>query len=500
MTSNPESGVSARHDEHAPPARRRVALVVMSDEHSGLAISGHGHPWIRTPCIDAFARGATSFLSAYTNSPICIPARAAFTTGRYAHQTRNWDNAMPYVGEPRGWTHLLRDAGVDVTSVGKLHFRNEIDDTGFTRQLLPMHVVEGRGDVLGCVRMPLPVRHKATTFASEIGIGESSYTAFDRSVAATSLDWIGTQALQPQPWLLFSSFVAPHFPLIAPEAFARQYRLDDIPLPKRCHPEERLGEHPFDTALRECFAQEPQLFDDERRRRALLSYAGLCSFTDWHFGELCRALEASGLAEDALVLYLSDHGDNMGARGLWGKSTMYEESARIPLLMRAPGCRTRATVTTPVSLVDVGPTLLDWFGVKPPADWPGRSLLDIAKAPDDCTRCVFSEYHAAGAATGMFMLRQGEWKLIHYEGLPPQLFNLTSDPEELRNVAQHPEYADVLRSLQSQLRAVACTERVDAQAKADQLVLIEACGGRDAVVARGGFGATPVPGTPAQFV
>jgi choline-sulfatase len=136
--------------------KRRIAIVVMSDEHSGVALSAAGHPWIRTPHLDAFAAGHTRFASAYTNSPICIPARASFATGRYAHDTRNWCNASPYTGAPRGWAHLLRDAGFDVTSVGKLHFRNETDDTGFTRQLLPMHVVGGVGDLLGAVREPLP--------------------------------------------------------------------------------------------------------------------------------------------------------------------------------------------------------------------------------------------------------------------------------------------------------------------------------------------------------
>ncbi|MDB5880470.1 MAG: sulfatase [Ramlibacter sp.] len=487
------------HKQQGAGKKSRVAIVVMSDEHSGLAVSGQGHPWIKTPFIDEFARGASAFTAAYTNSPICIPARAAFTSGRYAHQTRNWDNAMPYTGEPRGWTHLLGDAGIDVTSIGKLHFRNEHDDTGFTRQLLPMHVVEGQGDVLGSVREPLPVRHKAKAFVKEIGIGESSYTAYDRSVAQASTEWIAEHAGSDKPWLLFASFVAPHFPLIAPEEFAKKYRLEDIPLPKRCHPEDRPTDHPFDAALRACFAQEPMLFDDDLRRRALLSYGALCSFMDWHFGQLCKAIEASGLADEALVIYTADHGDNMGARGLWGKSTMYEESARVPLLMRAPGRLLRPTVRTPVSLVDVGPTLLDWFGLPTPRDWPGRSLLDTAHAADDRQRCVFSEYHAAGAATGAFMLRRGNWKLIHYEGLAPQLFNLADDPEELHDLATLPEFAGTVEDLREELSRVADPSVVDAQAKADQRLLVEASGGREAVISRGGFGATPAPGIAPVF-
>ena len=106
---------------------RRIAVVVMSDEHSGLALSAAGHPWIQTPHLDAFAGCNTRFASAYTNSPICIPARAAFTTGRYTHQTRHWDNALPYKGSPAGWTHLLRDAGYQTAMIGKSYQPKELE-------------------------------------------------------------------------------------------------------------------------------------------------------------------------------------------------------------------------------------------------------------------------------------------------------------------------------------------------------------------------------------
>lgn len=475
---------------------RRIAIVVMSDEHSGVALSCAGHPWIKTPHLDRFAAAHTRFASAYTNSPICIPARASFTTGRYTHETRNWDNALPYTGELRGWTHQLRDAGVDVTSIGKLHFRNESDDTGFTRQILPMHVVNGVGDLLGAVRDPLPVRHKSRALAEEIGIGESTYTHYDRAIAQASTQWIRDHA-QDDNWVLFASFVAPHFPLIAPEEFAAAYRLDDVPLPKLSRASERR-DHPWIAALRQCFIHDT-FFDDDLRRRALLSYAGLCSFMDWHFDQICQAIEAAGLADEALVIYTSDHGDNMGTRGLWGKSTLYEEAARVPMLLRAPGRSTRKIVGTHVSLVDVGATLMDWMGVEAPDGLPGRSLIDLAQAPDDPGRPTFSEYHAAGAATGAYMLRQDRWKLIHYVDMAPQLFDLAADPEERTDLAPAGQHQHIVDALTASLREIVDPEAQDRIAKADQHALIEAHGGREAVVGRGGFGATPAPGVEARF-
>jgi len=476
--------------------KKRIAIVVMSDEHSGVALSAAGHPWIKTPHLDAFANTNTRFASAYTNSPICIPARASFATGRFAHETRNWCNATPYTGTPRGWAHLLRDAGCDVTSIGKLHFRNETDDTGFTRQLLPMHVVGGVGDLLGAVRDPLPVRHKAKALAEEIGIGESTYTRYDRAIAAEATQWIRAHAAQ-ENWVLFASFVAPHFPLIAPERFAAQYRLDDIPLPKLCRAEDR-ADHPWIDALRRCFAHDSH-FDDERRRRALLSYAGLCSFMDWHFQQIWAAVEEAGLAEEAMVIYTSDHGDNMGTRALWGKSTLYEESARVPMLLRAPGHPLRPVVRTPATLADVAPTLLEWMGVEVPAAWPGRSLLSMAQAPDDERRVAFSEYHAAGAASGAYMVRQGPWKLIHYVGMAPELFDLERDPDELHDLVAAGGHEAVVHELLAELHRIVDPEAQDRQAKADQRALVDAHGGREAVVQRGGFGATPAPGVTPSF-
>ena len=476
--------------------KKRIAIVVMSDEHSGVAISSGGHPWIQTPHLDAFAASGSRFASAYTNSPICIPARASFTTGRYTHASRNWCNALPYTGTPKGWTHLLRDAGCDVTSIGKLHFRNEADDTGFSRQIEPMHVVNGVGDLLGAVRDPLPIRHKAKALSEEIGIGESTYTQYDRRIAEASVDWIREHASQDR-WVLFSSFVAPHFPLIAPEEFASRYRLEDVPLPKLRRAEDR-NDHPWVSALRTCFPHDIH-FNDDLRRRALLSYAGLCSFMDWNFQRICDAIESAGLADEALVIYTSDHGDNMGTRALWGKSTLYEEAARVPMLVRAPGRNLRKVVATQASLVDVAPTLLEWMGVDVPRDWPGRSLVQMAEQPDDLRRPAFSEYHAAGAQTGAYMLRQGQWKLIHYVDMQPQLFDMAADPEELVDLVPAGKHHSVVQDLTLALRAIVDLEAQDRQAKADQHALVELHGGRDAVVGRGGFGATPAPGVKPKF-
>jgi choline-sulfatase len=170
------------------------------------------------------------------------------------------------------------------------------------------------------------------------------------------------------------------------------------------------------------------------------------------------------------------------------------------MIMAGPDVPVGHVVSTPVSLVDVFPTVLDCTGtsaVPEDADKPGRSLLSLARGPQEPERVAFSEYHAAGAATGAFMLRKGRYKLVHYVGMRPQLFDLQDDPQELQDLAQDPARQAVLAQLQAELRSICDPEEVDHRAKADQADIVERNGGREAVIRRGTFGATPPPGTDA---
>ncbi len=157
-------------------------LIIMADEHSSKFLGCAGHEMVRTPNLDRLASNGTRFTSAYTSCPICVPARASFATGKHIHEIGYWDNAHPYDGRIPSWGHQLQTHGVEVVSIGKLHYRNAEDDAGFDDQIIPIHCVDGVGDVLGTVRYPLPVRHKSRDLAEKIGSGETSYTAYDRDV------------------------------------------------------------------------------------------------------------------------------------------------------------------------------------------------------------------------------------------------------------------------------------------------------------------------------
>jgi len=131
-------------------------LIIMSDEQNRDTLGAYGHGIVKTPNIDALAARGTRFTAAYTCCPICVPARAAFQTGRFPHETRYWDNAIAYDGRVRGWGHRLQDEGIRVESIGKLHYRAETDPLGFDEKHIGMYIKDGIGSIIGSVRDPLP--------------------------------------------------------------------------------------------------------------------------------------------------------------------------------------------------------------------------------------------------------------------------------------------------------------------------------------------------------
>ncbi|GAB5377317.1 MAG: sulfatase-like hydrolase/transferase [Acuticoccus sp.] len=469
-------------------------LFIMSDEHSKRIAGFHGNSVIKTPNLDRLAEAGTVFDAAYTNCPICVPARAAFATGRHVNEIGNWDNAFPYTGTPPSWGHRLQAAGVRSTSIGKLHYRNAEDEVGFDEEIIPLHVLNGEGDIQGMLRSPPPQRPSTAQLAGDAGEGESTYLDYDRKIRDAACDWLH-QAGQRQgdkPWSLFVSFVCPHFPLVAPPEFFRQYKLEDLPMPALRGPGE-FPDHPVLKKLREVQSYEDHFRDETHVRTAMAAYYGMVSFLDDNIGRVLKALDEAGLAEDTLVVYTSDHGDNLGARTFWGKSNMYEESAGIPLILSGPGVAKGARVATPVSLVDAHPTILEATGVAPhpdDADLPGRSLLGNL----DPDRTAFSEYHAVGSITGIYMVRFGDYKYIHYSGYRPQLFNLADDPLELKDLALEPGNEVALAQGEKRLRAICDPDAVNARAFADQEARIDALGGPEKVLSSGSYPYTPAPG------
>lgn len=469
-----------RQKRYSDPCRRfrmKNVLVIMSDEHSRKVLGCYGDTHAITPNLDALAKRGTSFSNAYCNSPICVPSRASFHTGMYPHQINAWDNVMPYDGTHRSWAHDLQDAGREVLSFGKLHFKNDQISTGFDKQVLPLHVKDGVGDLTMLLRRDPPARPGSRKLSQMTGQGVTPYWDYDSNVADQAADWIRSKGTETG-WTAFVSLVMPHYPLNAPDEFRALFDRDTLPFPKA-----NKGYTPDNdaiAAIRKVQCYQDYFEDDDQIKEAVAHYYALVAAVVYNIGKVLKALDDAGATEDTLVIYTSDHGDNLGSRGFWGKSTLWEESVGVPLIVAGPDVPEGRVETTPVSLVDVAPTILQAQDVAVRGDLPGRDLVDCIAAPDP-NRDVFAEYHAVGSATGMFMLRCGALKLIHSVGDAPLLYDLDEDPEELVNIASDPARAHDLARCMHALELILDMNRVNEDAFGAQARLIESHGGEVAI-------------------
>lgn len=477
------------------PDTRRMSgfnvLFLFSDEHRQDALGCAGHPVVRTPNLDALAARGTRFSTAYTSSPICVPARASLATGEYVHNTRCWSNAQAYQGEPQSWGHQLQAAGMPVNAIGKLHYRGTEFDNGFDQEILPLHIKDGIGWIKGLLR-----NHEAVLdcsgYAEEIGPGDSSYTEYDLGVTERACRLLADQPQRSddQPWTLFVSWLRPHYPLTCPEQFYRQYPLEQMDQARYLNPQQRPT-HPVLKAIRQNFDYD-DYFTPGSRQIARASYYGLCSFLDAQVGKVLEALESSGQSENTLIIYTSDHGDHNGDRGLWTKMTLFDEAAAIPMIIAGPNVPENKVVSTLTSLVDIYPTILGATGA--PDDGktrPGLNLIQLAHEPW-FDRPVLSEYHDGGSPTGMFMLRNARWKYNYYPGYAPELYDMENDPGELNDLGQSDDYVNIRQLCHDQMMQLVDPERANRQAFSDQAALIEKLGGEQAILDSYEFDFTPV--------
>ena len=473
-------------------------LIICSDEHRKDAMGCVGHPIVKTPHLDALAARGTVFENAYTPSPMCVPTRASLACGDYVHKIGNWDSATPYDGVKTSWMHHLRHAGVEVVSIGKLHFRSAEDDNGFSREIIPMHVVGGVGWAVGLLRKNPPAYDSAAELARDVGAGESTYTDYDLAITQEAESWIKQQKNATKPWAAFVSLVSPHYPLTAPQEYYDMYDPMSIDLPVG-YAEKFRPEHPELNNIADFFDYE-RYFDEQKMRQAKVAYYGLTSFMDDCVGRVLTALEQSGQKENTVVVYISDHGDMMGDQGFWTKQVMYEASVGVTMIAAGPGIAENRRVTTGTTLLDIAATALEVTGVKPDQETkqlPGRSLRHLSQSEDDPDRTIFSEYHDGGSTTGTFMVRWGHWKFIYYVGLPPQLFNLKNDPLELVNLAvddvTDPVIKAAWREGERRLRTICDPEAVNTTCFKDQENRIAELGGEDACINAYVFNHTPTP-------
>ena len=432
--------------------RRPNLLFLFSDQHAQRIAGcyGSGVPGL-TPNLDRLAAGGVTFDNAYCPSPLCVPSRMAMLTARHPFEQECWTNDDYLRSDAATWVHAVGAAGYRPVLAGRLHSMGPDQLHGYAERMVGDHSPNWGG----VPRHDLGVLEKANDPWRESlersGVGQSAYQVKDIETAAAACEHLrGVAAARrgggDEPFCLTVGFLLPHPPYVAwredYERFAGRVPPATFGAPPD-HP------HPWEAWWRDNRAIAD--IDAGTAMRARTAYFALVHRLDALIGQVLGCLADEGLADDTLVVYTTDHGDQLGERGLWWKHTLYEDSVKVPLLMRWPGRlpagARRAHVT---SLLDVAVTMVDALGGPPLPHASGRSLLNVARdAAADWIDEAFAEHvtdrvpaWTGGRETQQRMIRSGRWKLVAHHGDAPQLFDLDTDPHERRDLAGDPAHAE----------------------------------------------------------
>jgi len=438
-----------------PMTRRPNILVIMADQLTPFALSIHGGP-AKTPHIAALADRGVVFDAAYCNSPLCSPSRAVFMSGRLPSKTGVYDNAAEFRSDIPTFAHHLRLAGYRTVLAGKMHFCGPDQLHGFEQRLTTDIYPADFGWTPDWGRPHArPSWYHNMSSVTRAGLCvRSNQIDFDEEVVFFAERAIYDQARgsEQRPFCLVASLSHPHDPFAIPERWWDLYRDEEIASPRTAL--DRGALHPHEERLWKICDMDGSSVTAEQVRRARRAYYGAISYVDDNVGRLMRALEATSLAKDTVVIVTSDHGEMLGERGFWYKMSFFEGACRVPLLVSAPALFPARRVPGAVSLADILPTLVEIGsdGASPPAigDIDGRSLVPHLSGSGGHDEAI-GEYLAEGAIAPIVMIRRGRHKFVASPPDPDQLYDLAADPEERRNLAGAQGRAVMLAEFRAEL-------------------------------------------------
>ena len=446
-------------------------LIFMVDQLNGTLFPDGPADWLHAPNLKKLAARSTRFANCYTASPLCAPGRAAFMSGQLPSVTGVYDNAAEFTASIPTYAHHLRRAGYQTCLSGKMHFVGPDQMHGFEERMTTDIYPADFGWTPDYRKPGERIDWWYHNMGSVTGAGVaeiSNQMEYDDEVAyhATRKVYDLARGHDARPWCLTVSFTHPHDPYVTRKKYWDLYKDCDHLMPT-------VGPIPYadqDAHSKRIFdANDWRSFDisDADVQRSRRAYFANISYLDDKIGEVMAALAAT--RQEAVILFLSDHGDMLGERGLWFKMSFYEGSARVPMMIASPDM-TPGLVTDPVSNIDVCPTLCDLAGVDMSeiAPWTaGQSVVPQGQGVAR-TEPVAMEYAAEGSYAPMVSLRYGKWKYNRCALDPDQLFDLDADPHELTNLADHPAHQGTVTQLRAKSEARWDLDRYDADVRASQ--------------------------------
>ncbi|MFC1606979.1 sulfatase [Candidatus Latescibacterota bacterium] len=472
-------------------AQRPNIIFIMSDDHASHAMSCYGSVINKTPNLDRLANEGMRFDNCFCTNSICAPSRAVILTGKYSHMNGVTDNIREFDSTQQTYTNLLRQGGYTTAMIGKWHLKS--DPVGFDY----WNILPGQGHYYNPDLIEMGEKKRYDGYVTDI-------------ITDLAIDWLGNRS-DDKPFCLVYQHKAPHRNWMPGPDHLNMYEGEDIPEPatllddwktksdaaknqemtimhhtypaydlKITPPDEGLDERMWDNSYNRMNPVQQKAWDDAygprneayhkaklkgkdlakyKYQRYIKDYLRSVASVDDNVGRLLDYLDDTGLAENTIVVYTSDQGFYLGDHGWFDKRFMYEESLRMPLIIRYPEKIQSGTVNDDIVVnIDFAPTFLDYAGVAVPSDIQGRTLrqvLEGATPPDWRTSMYYHyyEYPAWHMVKRHYGIRTEKYKLMHfYHDINAwELYDIEKDPEEMKNIYEDPSYSDIIEMLKVEL-------------------------------------------------
>ncbi|MEZ4861491.1 MAG: sulfatase-like hydrolase/transferase [Caldilineaceae bacterium] len=464
-----------------PTTNRPNILLITSDQQRYDTLGVSGNALIHTPNLDNLASQGINFQRAYVNNPVCIASRACIQTGRYTHQhgVEYMEDAVDETPGLPPWEmtfmERLQATGYHTAAFGKLHM---LPPKGFDEMALSGGQGARWTQLFGSPLGPAPLgnayaqwlearrpgafaalhEQRRTPEYKEHGTAVTSVIPFadyvDTWVAENTVDFLRRQRAAERPFFAWCGFLNPHGPLDAPEPYDRMYDPQAIPLPATYLAD--VTDRPAFYAERQrAFRNQPT---GDKLRRMLAFYYGLCTMLDDLCGRLFTTLQETGLWDNTLIIYTSDHGDMLGDFGMTGKSNFMEPTIHVPLLLKPPHSANLESFepgrrsSDLIELIDIAPTILDYAGVPIPDTMQGVALRPLLADSAAGKSQILCEYMSNDRSIKGKCLRTAQYKYVFWTpGREEELYDLQSDPQERHNVVGDASYREIRNEMRTRL-------------------------------------------------
>ncbi|OGV36495.1 MAG: hypothetical protein A2020_12755 [Lentisphaerae bacterium GWF2_45_14] len=437
--------------------KRPNILFLFTDMQRFDTIHALGNPIIKTPNLDRLVHEGTAFTSAYSPSPVCVPARCCLHYGQYPNRTGLTDNGIMPEHNRQSMPDLFDGADYVTQAIGKCHFTPDVHELrGFQRRLTQEEGISNPADDDYCKWLssqyldydePHGTRGEMY-YIPQVSLHDEK-THPSSYIGSKSVEFIHEQKNQVKPWMLFSSFIHPHPPLAPPKPWHKLYRSPDMELP--AIPDDCEALLSWVNRHQNRYKYRDQGIDKNLAKQIIAYYYAAISFVDFQIGRILSALEEDGILDNTMIILSSDHGEYLGDFNCYGKRGMHDPSSRIPLIIRYPERFTANKICAePASLVDILPTIAAAIGADV-KDWTldGIDLREVADGVAD-RKYVYSQFR--GKETGIYMILSKEWKYFYSAGDDREfLFDRNNDPKETINQADNSQYNEIRTKLKHEL-------------------------------------------------